>query len=175
MLHYTAAERVKRVQPVRDAPGRVVGGNVTVRQIWFDNQIESDTALIDPSEVQDVPWTVTYAIDVLSSGAEASIDDAIDALYSAQGGYLEPVPAWQQPDKRAEQRQMMTVLERWVSAMPRQTGRVFMMREWLGFENVEICERLGFRADNCRATLHRARMALRTCMQCKWLKQKAGI
>ena len=70
MLHYTAAERVKRVEPVRDAQGQVIGGNVTVRQIWFDNQIESDTALIDPSEVQNVPWTVTYVIDVLNGGAD---------------------------------------------------------------------------------------------------------
>ncbi len=70
MLHYTAAERVKRVEPVRDATGRVVGGNVTVRQIWFDNQIESDTALIDPSDVRDVPWTVTYVVDVLNGGAD---------------------------------------------------------------------------------------------------------
>lgn len=70
MLHYTAAERVRRVEPVRDAGGRVVGGNLTVRQIWFDNQIESDTALVDPSEVGDVPWTVTYVIDVLNGGAD---------------------------------------------------------------------------------------------------------
>lgn len=70
MLHYTAAERVKRVEPIRDAQGQVIGGNVTVRQIWFDNQIESDTALIDPSEVADVPWTVTYVIDVLKGGAD---------------------------------------------------------------------------------------------------------
>lgn len=70
MLHYTAGERVKRVEATRDASGRVIGGNVVVRQIWFDNQIESDTAYLDPRDVQDVPWTVTYVIDVLKGGAD---------------------------------------------------------------------------------------------------------
>lgn len=102
-------------------------------------------------------------------------DDAIDALYSPDGAYVEPVPAWQQPDNRTEQRQMMTVLERCVSCLPRQTGRVFMMREWLGFETSEICERLGVSAENCRTILHRARMSLRDCMQRDWIGKRASV
>jgi RNA polymerase sigma-70 factor (ECF subfamily) len=100
-------------------------------------------------------------------------DDAIDALYSADGAYVEQIPAWQQPDNRTEQRQMMTVLERCVSCLPRQTGRIFMMREWLGFETGEICARLGVSAENCRTILHRARMALRACMQRDWIEARA--
>ena len=99
--------------------------------------------------------------------------DAIDALYTAAGAYVEQVPAWQQPDNRTEQRQMMTVLERCVSCLPRQTGRVFMMREWLGFETGEICTRLGVSAENCRTILHRARMSLRACMQRDWIETRA--
>ena len=33
-----------------------------------------------------------------------SIGEAIDALYDADGAYADPVPAWQQPDNRTEQR-----------------------------------------------------------------------
>lgn len=106
---------------------------------------------------------------------DGRLDDAIDALYDAEGAYTEPIPAWQQPDNRTEQRQMMTVLERCVSCLPRQTGRVFMMREWLGFETAEICERVGVSADNCRTILHRARMALRQCMQRDWIGNKASV
>jgi RNA polymerase sigma-70 factor (ECF subfamily) len=106
---------------------------------------------------------------------DESLGEAVDALYDAGGAYADPVPAWQQPDNRTEQRQMMTVLERCVSCLPRQTGRVFMMREWLGFETAEICERLGVSAENCRTILHRARMALRVCMQRDWIGNKAGI
>lgn len=111
--------------------------------------------------------TVLYRHDdqVLQAG--------IDALYDDDGAYVDPVPAWQQPENREEQRQMMSVLERCVGCLPQQTGRVFMMREWLGFETHEICERLGVSAVNCRMILHRARMALRACMQRDWLGKKA--
>ncbi|MDP1691354.1 MAG: sigma-70 family RNA polymerase sigma factor [Burkholderiaceae bacterium] len=104
---------------------------------------------------------------------DARIDDAIDALYNADGAYTEAVPAWQQPDNHTEQKQMMTVLDRCLAHLPRQTGRVFMMREWLGFETAEICQRAGVSADNCRMILHRARMALRACMQRDWIGKKA--
>lgn len=103
------------------------------------------------------------------------LDETIDALYDAGGAYSEPVPAWQQPENHTEQRQMMTVLERCVGCLPRQTGNVFMMREWLGFETAEICERVGVSADNCRMILHRARMALRNCMQRDWIGVKANV
>ena len=103
------------------------------------------------------------------------LDDAIDALYDADGAYTEAMPAWQQPDNRTEQRQMMSVLERCLSTLPRQTSRVFMMREWLGFETTEICQRAGLSADNCRMILHRARMALRSCMQRHWIDKKASV
>lgn len=102
------------------------------------------------------------------------LDAAIDALYDASGAYVDPIPAWQQPENSLEQRQMMTILERCVSCLPRQTGRVFMMREWLGFDTAEICQRLGVSAENCRTILSRARMALRECMQRDWIGKKAN-
>lgn len=106
---------------------------------------------------------------------DKTLDDAIDALYDPDGAYTDPIPAWQQPDNVLEQRQMMTVLERCMSHLPRQTGRIFMMREWLGFETAEICERVGVTAENCRTIMHRARMGLRGCMQRDWINTKASV
>lgn len=106
---------------------------------------------------------------------DESLSDPIDTLYDPNGAYTDPIPAWQQPENHLEQRQMMTVLERCVSCLPRQTGRIFMMREWLGFETAEICERVGVSADNCRTIMHRARMALRDCMQRDWINNKASV
>lgn len=68
LLHFKAAENVKRVIPVRDEHGNVVGGNVDIHQVWYDTHIESDTAFLDPSEVLEVPWTITYYVDVLHRG-----------------------------------------------------------------------------------------------------------
>lgn len=104
---------------------------------------------------------------------DENMDQAIDALYDAHGAYTDPIPAWQQPDNLMEQHQMMTVLDRCVSCLPVQAGRIFMMREWLGFETAEICERVGVTAENCRTIMHRARMALRECMQRDWINTKA--
>ncbi len=108
----------------------------------------------------------------LPDADDAELGDRIDALFDADGAYTDPVPAWQQPENQAETRQMMGVLNGCMSALPNQTGRVFMMREWLGFENAEIAERLGLSAENCRQLLHRARMGLRGCMQRQWVEAR---
>ncbi|HWM91713.1 MAG TPA: hypothetical protein VN493_13175 [Thermoanaerobaculia bacterium] len=70
LLHYTGPEKVKIVQPIRDASGTVVGGNVDVHQVWFGQRIEADTGFLDVSLVQDVPWTITYTVDVLNRGRD---------------------------------------------------------------------------------------------------------
>ena len=68
LLHYKGPEKCKRVSPIRDATGKVIGGNVNVHQVWYDIHIESDTAFFDTTEVKNVPWTVTYTVDVLNRG-----------------------------------------------------------------------------------------------------------
>ena len=70
LLHYNGPDKVKKVIPEYDQAGNKIGGNVEVHQIWYDSHIESDTAFIDPSDVQDVPWTVTYTVDVLNRGSD---------------------------------------------------------------------------------------------------------
>lgn len=62
LLHYTGPEKIKVVDPVTR--------NVNIHQIWYDNHIESDTALLDVSTVKDVPYTITYTLDVLNGGAD---------------------------------------------------------------------------------------------------------
>lgn len=83
MLHYIGPTKVKQVIPIcaeRDNSGKsksscrpgdeVIGGNVDVNMIYFNQRIESDTAFLDTSAVQEVPWTVTYRIKVLNRGLE---------------------------------------------------------------------------------------------------------
>lgn len=70
VLHYTGPEKSKQVVPIKDVQGNLIGGNLDVHQIWYDGRIESDTAMIDPSTVPDVPWTITYTVDVLDRGED---------------------------------------------------------------------------------------------------------
>jgi len=62
LLHYLGGLKTKTVDPETR--------NVVVNQIWHDSHIESDTNYIDPSAVQDVEWTITYNVNVLSRGHE---------------------------------------------------------------------------------------------------------
>ncbi|MEE9413354.1 MAG: hypothetical protein V3V22_09925 [Methylococcales bacterium] len=70
LLHYNGPLKAKKVEPIFDADGVLIGGNVNVHQIWSGGNIESDTSCIDPKEVWDVPWTVTYTVDTLNNGHE---------------------------------------------------------------------------------------------------------
>lgn len=68
LLHFMGPEKSKKVTALRDQKGNVVGGNVTIHQLWYDTHIESDTAFLDVSDVLEVPWTITYIVDVLTRG-----------------------------------------------------------------------------------------------------------
>jgi len=70
LLHYKGPERIKHVQAVYDANNVKIGGIVDVHQVWFDGTIQSDAAMIDPSDVLDVPWTVRFTVDTLNRGHE---------------------------------------------------------------------------------------------------------
>ncbi len=69
LLHFDGPTKIKTVEPIFDpVSGNKIGGNVNVHQAWYDQHIESDTAYLDVSKVMDVPWTVTYHVDVLNRG-----------------------------------------------------------------------------------------------------------
>ena len=73
LLHYNGPKKVVNVEPEYNDPNdptRVTGGNAVVHQVYFDQRIMSDAALIIPSAVLDVPWTITYKISVLNRGRE---------------------------------------------------------------------------------------------------------
>lgn len=65
-------------------------------------------------------------------------------------------------------RQFWAVFEACLDHLPPATGKVFMMREFLGFESDEICAQLGITTSNCHVILHRARLKLRGCMDIGW-------
>lgn len=68
LLHYKGPEKVRAVTPIKDQSGKVIGGNIDIHQVWYDTHIESDVSLLNPSAVENVPWTITYTVDVLNRG-----------------------------------------------------------------------------------------------------------
>jgi len=64
------------------------------------------------------------------------------------------------------------VLQMCVDKLPKNIGRIFMMREWLELETDEICKELGISASNCWVMLYRARMRLKECLELNWFNEK---
>ncbi len=101
--------------------------------------------------------------------AEAEGDPAeFDALFDRRGHWEEAPDAWEQPEGALQQKQFLAALEACLRALPERTARVFMMREHLGLDTSEICKELGITPTHCWVMLHRARMALRLCLEANW-------
>ena len=94
--------------------------------------------------------------------------DEFEELFDRRGHWREAPDGWQEPDGALGQAQFVAALEACLRSLPERTARVFMMREHLGFETPEICKELGITATHCWVMLHRARMALRLCLEKNW-------
>lgn len=70
MLHYNGPEKLGIVEPIYDENGVKIGGNLDVNMVFWDQRIEADVALIDVEQVLDVPWTITYRVNILTGGIE---------------------------------------------------------------------------------------------------------
>ena len=96
------------------------------------------------------------------------MDDALDALFQADGHWQEPPPAWQGPERSLQERQFFEMLQVCIDRLSPKLARVFMMREWLEREVDDVCQELGITANNCHVMLYRARMQLRECVDLNW-------
>jgi len=96
--------------------------------------------------------------------------ERLETLFNERGAWRDgPRPvAWPNPEESMQTRQFWGVFEACLDHLPASTGRVFMMREFLGFESDEICAQLGITTSNCHVILHRARLKLRGCMDSGW-------
>lgn len=71
LLHYNGPLKKKVVQPIFDNhTHQQIGGNVEVNLVYYGEFIESDTSMLDLSQVQEVPFTITYHVNILQNGIE---------------------------------------------------------------------------------------------------------
>lgn len=101
---------------------------------------------------------------------EESLDQTLDALFKANAHWT-PVARptdWGNPVDALEQAHFWVVFDACLNNLPANTARVFAMREFLELETAEICEQLAISASHCNVILHRARNALRRCLEKKW-------
>jgi RNA polymerase sigma-70 factor (ECF subfamily) len=101
---------------------------------------------------------------------EADDDSLADSLFDRRGHWKDAARPgrWADPEASFEQQQFWRVFEACLDHLPEKTARVFMMREFLGFETDEICKETGISSSNCWVVLHRARAGLRACLEDSW-------
>lgn len=117
----------------------------------------------------------TVTVSSLLEEDEAWIERQ-DALFTEKGAWRESVRphTWPAPEESMQSQQFWRVFETCLELLPPNAGRVFMMREFLGFDTQEICTQVGITSTNLHVILHRARHKLRGCMETGWGRPGEG-
>jgi RNA polymerase sigma-70 factor, ECF subfamily len=72
------------------------------------------------------------------------------------------------PDDALQENEFFGVLQGCMSKLPERVANAFALREMNGLETDEICEILSLSTSNFWVMMHRARMALRRCIEINW-------
>lgn len=98
-------------------------------------------------------------------------EGALPAVFDQRGIWRDSArpAAWENPEADLHSRQFLEVFDACLGRLPAQQGRVFLMREVIELDTSEICAELGLSTGNVHVILHRARLALRACLQLNWL------
>lgn len=97
----------------------------------------------------------------------------LDELFDETGHWRTHPQAWNDPEAALEQRRFWEAFEKCLGGLPSMGSRVFFKREVLGEETNVICRDEGITQSNCWVILHRARIALRMCLEQKWFGREA--
>jgi RNA polymerase sigma-70 factor, ECF subfamily len=92
----------------------------------------------------------------------------LDRQFDASGHWQARFADWPNPDQALQQKEFFRVFERCLDKLPPAAGRVFFKREVMGIDTEDICKEEGITASNCWVMLHRARVALRACLERNW-------
>jgi RNA polymerase sigma-70 factor (ECF subfamily) len=113
----------------------------------------------------------------INASQMASLDQegALPPVFDQRGMWSDASrPArWADPEAELHSSQFLAVFDACLNRLPPQQGRVFMMREVVELETQEICSELGLSTSNVHVILHRARLALRSCLQIHWFQEGA--
>jgi RNA polymerase sigma-70 factor (ECF subfamily) len=133
----------------------------------FESRSSYKTWLISilRNKIIDIIRGQSREISATSLAEDEAGDDLLSDTLFDQRGHWQPTTQpgrWADPEASFEQRQFWAVFEACLDHLPPKTARVFMMREFLGFETGEICKETGISSSNCWVLLHRARL---TCKE----------
>ncbi len=92
--------------------------------------------------------------------------------FHGSGHWVNPPQTWANPTQSFENQKFWEMFEFCTQRMPLSSARAFMMREVMELSTEEICQELAISTTNCWVILHRARLALRECLDLHWFGDK---
>lgn len=99
-------------------------------------------------------------------------DDEADALieraFDASGSWRLRPSAWQDPGSDFERSEFWSMLDHCIGGLPDKLATTIRLMEIDELESEETCKALGITATNLWVRLHRARLALRECIERSW-------
>jgi len=96
-------------------------------------------------------------------------DNEIEDSFDARGNWRVKPGQWaMEPGEQYEQREFMRILIKCISGLKTKQADAFRLRELDGEESGEICKVLNISPTNYWVLMHRARLAMRRCMEQYW-------
>lgn len=100
-------------------------------------------------------------------GGDQAPGDPLEALFDDRGRWRQPPAAWL-PEQAAENREFWAVFERCLGRLSLRARSVFVLRVLDDRDAMEVCKELGISPTNFWVAMHRARAALRACLERTW-------
>jgi RNA polymerase sigma-70 factor (ECF subfamily) len=102
------------------------------------------------------------------------LGDEMSHKFIDQGWNHELGPAeWKSdPETALDRKEFWETFRSCLDKLPERVANVFMLREMDGLDTAQICEALRLSQNNLWVMLHRARMALRECLELNWFERK---
>lgn len=113
-------------------------------------------------------------VELTDFAAEAGEEGWLDELFDDTGHWRQAPSAWSDPEAALEQGRFWQAFQGCLDKLPPAGARVFFKREIVGEETAVICKEEGITASNCWVILHRARLALRSCLEKNWFGKEAA-
>lgn len=98
-------------------------------------------------------------------------EEETNPIHFDSAGHMVPKPGgWNlDPEKAAENNELVQVLAKCINGLPEKFHRVFVLKEVDGMSTEEICNEFDIKPTNLWVILHRARNQLKLCLESNWL------
>lgn len=95
--------------------------------------------------------------------------DPTSEWFGSDGHWVDAPRAWRDnPEALCENSDFRKVLKACIGQLPDVQREVFILRELDDDNSDSICKKLGLSSSNLHVLMHRARMALRSCLEAHW-------